>query len=371
MESLRELWELAQDLWATGDRWGRIFICITLGLPVLFCILAMFVSNTGVKSSVAFSGLLTLFVLGAWKSPMFVVLVSAFSTKGRSFFQWLLTILGIEIAISVGFAVLNFTKAPGLAPLALLTLAGIVTLATGRVKIKKASGLLWIVLIGVIVAVLYAGKEHKDKEEPPAKDPPATHQQQSVPQDSYVDMNGFVVKRECTPENLVPRKETPTYIKKVPDLPIINMVIHCRETDTITTVDPGEEVVLRHKDFGPLREKENRCSFNFCGDSIPVGGEVGSRTRERFMNDLAFPQFPFGVMVFYIRGADGNPVDAGYISRPGGILYLTNRSEEQGTLFSRYNIMNVYLEDPKYNIQVGWDGSTVTHEVVRRPKALR
>lgn len=181
---------------------------------------------------------------------------------------------------------------------------------------------------------------------------------------SYME-NGLRVKQECTGEYIVPRKEAKTVIEPVPGTPVINTVMDCRTTEKITELEPGEIVAIRHRDFGPQREKENRCSFNFCGDSIPVGGQAGTVTRERFVNDLSFPEFPFGVVVFYILDDDGKLIDKGYLSKPGDTGNLANNSVKRGTLFSRYNGLKTYLEDKNFNVQIGWDGSTVAHEIVR------
>ncbi|MCR4322940.1 MAG: hypothetical protein NUV61_02535 [Candidatus Azambacteria bacterium] len=346
-------------LWNTGNFWGRIFIISLICWPLVLAAVATAGGGTTITSLLALVPFFTL-VLGIAIYPA-IDAVMLVLDGGRNILKWIAAIIGVELVIGAYFSAMPLSSDGGLVPLLVLVIAALILVSLSQ-KLTKIKYLLWIALL-VLTIIFIAGGREKAKELLPEGSGRQDSGQSPVSQ-RYME-NGLVIKRECTAENIVPKKETPTYVKAIPGLPVITMVANCREDDMITRLEPWEEIDVRHRDFGPLRGKENRCSYNYCGDSIPVGGEVGAVTRARFANDLSFPQFPFGVVVFYIIDDEGKLVDSGYVPHPGGIVRLTNTSSKQAALFSRYNIMKTYFEDKDYKIQVGWDGSTVAYEMIR------
>ncbi len=133
----------------------------------------------------------------------------------------------------------------------------------------------------------------------------------------------------------------------------------------ITSLEPGENVQIRHIDFGPDFPTRNRCSYGANGASIPIYGEPGKVTRPRFRHDLPFPDLPPGVMVFIIQDARGNIVAHDYIREAGGIIYFNNPLTEKAEVHLQYNYMQAFLTDPAANEQIGWDGSTATFHATR------
>ena len=97
----------------------------------------------------------------------------------------------------------------------------------------------------------------------------------------------------------------------------------------ITSLEPGENVQIRHIDFGPDFPTRNRCSYGANGASIPIYGEPGKVTRPRFRHDLPFPDLPPGVMVFIIQDARGNIVAHDYIREAGALSTLIIRSPKK------------------------------------------
>lgn len=350
-----ELKRFSSIVWNTGDFWGKIIIFLVVGFPLLVALVRAAGGSIALAASLAFMPFLALVILMCI-APVITVAAAKMKWSGN-IFKWAIAVVGFDLVIGGSFAAMPLANDRELVPLLLVVIAAIVTLKISKVKTFFMS-LLWIALLALVIIFVMGGRAKMSSARATAPPQKTSYSQ------AYVE-NGLVIKRECTAENIVQKRETPTYIKAVPGLPIINMVTDCRNDDTITRLRPWEEADVRHQDFGPLREKENRCSFNYCGDSVRVGGEIGEITRSRFVNDLAFPQFPFGVMVFYIIDDEGKLVDSEYVPRPGGIAHLANRSGKQATLFSRYNIMKTYFEDKNHKVQFGWDGSTIAHEIVR------
>lgn len=133
----------------------------------------------------------------------------------------------------------------------------------------------------------------------------------------------------------------------------------------IDTLEPGENIQIRHIDFGPDLETRNRCSYSVTGASIPIYGEPGKATRPRFRHDLPFPDMPHGVMVFIIQDAAGKIVMRDYIREAGGIIYLANPLPEKAEVHLQYNFMQAFLTDKLMKEQIGWDGSTAKFHATR------
>lgn len=139
----------------------------------------------------------------------------------------------------------------------------------------------------------------------------------------------------------------------------IEITTNCREMyEYIATLEPGENIQVRHIDFGPDFPTRNRCSYGANGASIPIYGEPGKVTRQRFRHDLPFPDMPPGVMVFIIQDARGNLVAHDYIREAGGIIYFNNPLAERAEVHLQYNYMQAFLTDPSASEHIGWDGST-------------
>lgn len=346
--------------WNVGDFYVRALYFLVLGWPILLAYVCAMGAGAKLTSALA----LIPFVAFALALGAFLVINAALLTNPdvRKVFKWIMVIIGVELTVGVYMSAMPLYNDPELVPLLVLVLAAILVISLSG-KMKRIRTALWITLIGLTIIFIGGGRAKMSLGG--TNDGARNNAPPPYSQGSYLE-NELIVKRECTADHIVPKRESVTYIKPVPNLPIINMVQDCRNDDMITRLEPGEEIAARHRDFGPLREKENRCSYNYCGDAVPVGGEKGTVTRTRFVTDLPFPEFPFGVLVFYIIDDEGKLTDSGYVSTPGGIVYLANKSDKQGTLFSRLNIMKGYFEDRNYKIQVGWDGSTIAHEIERK-----
>lgn len=139
----------------------------------------------------------------------------------------------------------------------------------------------------------------------------------------------------------------------------VGITTPCEEISPyIDTLEPGENIQIRHIDFGPDLETKNRCSYSANGASVPIYGEPGTVTRPRFRHDLPFPDMPFGVMVFIVQDVHGQIVAHDYIREAGGIIYFNNPLTEKAEVHLQYNFMQALLTDKAMKEQIGWDGST-------------
>jgi len=281
------------------------------------------------------------------KSPMLITTVSAFSTKGQSFFKWLLTILGVEIVIGVVFAVVDFTKAPGLAPLALLTVSGLVALGIGKKKIGIVSTFLWVVLVIIFILILYPGDgENKKKQEDRKAVAPAKA--------TYQLHDGYMVR---TGEPQVVREDD-SYKKISKGGNYIEIETNCvKFLSNIISINPGEKVKVMHINMFPY-VRRNQCAYSITGDALSITGkrDRSQTTLPWIRENLPHPEFPAGVLVFYLKDSTG-VIIKDYIKDEGDYVILKNSGVKEATLHATYNTPS------QFKNQVGITGDTVTISV--------
>src|SRR3990172_689366 len=143
----------------------------------------------------------------------------------------------------------------------------------------------------------------------------------------------FITKGEMedgywvAPEKLSikPRVETENVRQELRDDTDIRITANCRVPVTIAILAPGENIQIRHIDFGGW-EWKNRCSYNAAGSAIPIYGERYKVTRPHFRHDLPFTHLPAGAVGFSLEDENGKIVSSDHIKNQGGIIYLNNTS---------------------------------------------
>lgn len=157
MQTLQTLATLSRQLWKTGNDWARWALALTAAWPLVISLVAVI----GYRPLTSAFGLLPVlaivFVLVAWTDPLVIPILAAVHVS-RSGIQWLATILGTELLLSVYFTLVPVHNDPGLLPLLLLVAAaqlflalGIQTGHTGAVQTA-----LWA-LLAVITVAFFAG----------------------------------------------------------------------------------------------------------------------------------------------------------------------------------------------------------------------
>lgn len=342
MESPKRIRKIGSALWDTGDFYGRIFILLSFLIPLIFCGMSVATTSIGTKATISFFLLLGLFLLGALKSPVFIGLLSI-PEPGESFLKWMLTILSVEIAVAVAFAVLDFTKYPGLAPLGLLAVAGLVTINTGKKKIKYAGTLLWIVLGVIIYLTLLPWKLEGGKTDDVNRG--ASSMEYKLQDRHMVEY----------PQGVQP-VSTETFKKVSKNGAYTTIETNCVDFMIgMTRVQPGEKVKIMHMNMAPA-VRRNRCAYSLDGSAASITGKRGSRegTLPGISNNLPFPEFPAGVVVFVLAGMNNTIIAKDYIKDDGKFIVLEHIGMTEGV------VSGVYNTPPQFKNQVGVYGDTAT-----------
>ena len=224
------------------------------------------------------------------------------------------------------------------------------------VQLKKCKkSLIWLAIIILIIGVVVDEWE-KVKKMGAQKGEGVTFTTKGEMEDGY-----WVVPEKLS---IKPRVETSDVKQNLRDDTDIRITTNCREPVVIATLAPGQNIQIRHIDFGGW-EWKNRCSYNAAGSAIPIYGEKNKVTRPRFRHDLPFPEMPAGAVGFSLEDENGKIVSSDYIKNQGGIIYLNNTSGKTVKAMLRYNYMKALTENPVTAQQIGWDGSTATFVATR------
>ncbi|HEY4519159.1 MAG TPA: hypothetical protein VJK01_02280 [Candidatus Paceibacterota bacterium] len=354
--TLNELWEIFQDIWATGNRWTRIALAIIVGWPILLLVYALGNPPIWSGSLMALIPVIALFILIMTRlDPMVLAVVMAFK-KGRTVLSYISTIVGIELAIGVYCTLVRIGNDPELAMLLILFLVTYIFLAMG-VKGNKFVGFAKSVCVaGIIIltAIFIFGGREEIKER--AED---SMQRKESAIRQYEVIDGLEVPYDRRPGR--PRVETQTVRLEVDSGKQITLTTNCQQDDFIIALEPGETARIRHV-YKPLF-RQNQCSFSITKRALPIYGlrRDGEEAKNlpRFENDLPFPELPAHANVFYIK--DGvNRRESVYIKNEGGAIRLTNYTDRVVEARQRYNYPDQFM-----NQQIGWDGSTATFEAVK------
>jgi len=354
--TLNELWEIFQDIWATGNRWARWAIAIIVGWPILLLVYALGNPPIWSGSLMALIPVIALFILIMTRlDPMVLAVVMAFK-KGRTVLSYISTIVGIELAIGVYCTLVKIGNDPELAMLLILLLATYIFLAMG-VKGNKFIGFARFVCVaGIIILTLIFIFGGRDKIKERAED---SMQRGEGAVRQYEVIDGLEVPYDRRSGK--PRVETQTVRLEVDSGKQITLTTNCQQDDFIVTLDSGETARIRHV-YKPLY-RQNQCSFSITGRALPIYGlrRDGEEAKNlpRLENDFPFPELPAHANVFYIK--DGESKREPYIIRnEGGAIRLTNYTDRAVEVRQRYNYPDQFM-----NQQIGWDGSTATFEAVK------
>lgn len=367
-KALKEAKRFLDVMWHTSNFWGRIFIFLIVSYPMLAMSVRVMGGSIAVAASLAFMPFLAL-VIALSIVPVITVVAAEMKWSGN-IVTWIIAVVGFDLVIGGAFAAVPLANDSGLVPILLVVVAAIVTLKIAGIKTIFIP-LLWIALLALVIIFVLGGRNKI------SSTMATTPQKQNFQQGAYHVEDGLRIQ-PCTLERAKPVivPPIPTYIQKIPGTPITKAVVNCREYQEIGDIGPHETIDIRHISYGIEREKGNRCSYNICGDSYPVGGTPGAITRAQFTNDMAFEAFssdkvvkhlgktaPAGAMMFWVVDTKGKVTGFGVMGGPGGILKLANISTLPGTVYMAPNYQRSYYEDPEYKWQIGADGSTATFEI--------
>ena len=356
--TLAELWEIFQDIWATGNRWARWAIAIIVGWPILLLVYALWNPPIWSGSLMALIPVIALFILIMTRLDPMVLAVLATFKSGRTVLKIISTVVGVELFIGVYCTLVKIGNDPELAMLLILFLVTYIFLAMG-VKGNKFVGFAKSVcVLGIIIltAIFIFGGRKEVKKMAARKGEGVTFITKGEMEDGY-----WVVPEKLS---IKPRVETENVVREKLSDNDVRLIVNCRKPALIYTLAPGESIQIRHIDFGGW-EWKNRCSYNAAGSAIPIYGERYKVTRPRFRHDLPFPEMPAGAVGFSLEDENGKIVSSDYIKNQGGIIYFNNTSGKTVKAMLRYNYMKAFTENPVTAQQIGWDGSTATFVATR------
>ena len=339
-------------VWRTGNFWGRIFILLIVCWPLFLALIATIGAGTAITSLLALIPFFAI-VAGIAAYPVISAALVYFN-KSRNILGWIAAIIGTELVIGAYFSALPLSNDRGLVPLLILVIAALVLLSLAK-KLAFVRSILWIALI-ILTAIFIFGGREEVKKMGARKGEGVTFTTKGEMEDGY-----WVVPEKLS---IKPRVETSDVKQDLRDDTDIRITTNCREPVVIATLATGQNIQIRHIDFGGW-EWKNRCSYNAAGSAIPIYGERYKVTRPRFRHDLPFPEMPAGAVGFSLEDEDGKIVSSDYIKNQGGIIYFNNTSGKTVKAMLRYNYMKAFTENPVTAQQIGWDGSTATFVATR------
>lgn len=158
MQTLQALATIGRQLWKTGNDWARWSLALTAAWPAIISLVALLgygplTATVGLTPVVALA-----FVMVAWTDPLVIPVLAAVHV-GRTGIQWLSTILGTELLLSVYFALVPVYADPGLVPLLLLAAATQLFLRLGiqGAPARSAQAALWLLITVITVAFFLGG----------------------------------------------------------------------------------------------------------------------------------------------------------------------------------------------------------------------
>lgn len=340
-EMLEQLLRFIDIAWHTGNFLGKISIIFLVGWPIFLAAFAALGGGTTLTAILALMPFLTA-VMMLSTFPIIDAAVLA-NGKGRRIFKWVMAIIGVELVIGIYLSVVPVSNDAGLVPTLILVLAAILVIQLSG-KMKRIKTLLWI---GLIVLTIVFIKGGRDKVLSDTKDAP---QQTSAPAE-YKVHNGYLVR---TGEPQVVR-EADTYKKISRDGDYIEIETDCvKFLSNMVSINPGEKTKVMHMSMFP-NVRRNQCAYSITGDALPITGkrDRSETTLPWIRENLPHPEFPAGVLVFFLKDSTG-VIAKDYIRDEGGYVILQNIGMKEATLHADHNT------PPQFKNQVGFTGDTAT-----------
>lgn len=346
------------ELWRRGNHITRLSIILITSWPVAIIIIALAGVPT-LTAIVALMPAIALIVLAVqMKHP---VLLPIFATieGGQTVMRWIATIVGVELAIGLYFAIVPINNRPALVPILILAMLVALLLSVGvKSKITGfAKSAAVITIIVVTIMFFAADKKWQKKTEPPPTPAQAAPQQQPKQDDWVKDQeSGLMVKQ--TSHEVVPKGGAK--IKQSVEDDRGFFTTDCKNSPLNLDIDvaPGEEVEVRH--IVESVAKMNRCSYDMRGNAHPVAEAASMIVMDRWRNEIFFSDLPPYSYVLSL-GKPGESQIAKIFESDGEHITLRNNTQKTLPLYFTFN----YINKKDWMRQVGWDGSSISFEAVK------